>query len=105
MIDLNDDQACDWCGDFEDVTGPLEGVLCAATGQRCGSASGASRTSRTTMASPVAKDMVVRDGTKRERLRVLEVLPGGVARCVDSDQQTHFLPMERLRVVTGKGRK
>jgi len=49
--------------------------------------------------------MVVRDGAKRERLRVLEVLPGGVARCVDSDQQTHFLPTERLRVVSRKGRK
>ncbi len=57
------------------------------------------------MTSPVAKDMVVRDGAKRERLRVLEVLPGGVARCVDSDQQTHFLPTERLRVVSRKGRK
>jgi hypothetical protein len=49
--------------------------------------------------TPVAEGMVVRDGAKRERLRVLEVLPGGVARCVDTAKRIHWLPAERLRVV------
>lgn len=49
--------------------------------------------------TPVAVGMVVRDGTKRERLRVLELLPGGVARCVDTDERIHWLPTERLRAV------
>lgn len=49
--------------------------------------------------TPVEKDMVVRDGAKRERLRVLELLPGGVARCVDTAQRIHWLPAERLRAV------
>jgi len=26
--DLDDDRACDWCGDFEDIAGPLELVFC-----------------------------------------------------------------------------
>jgi hypothetical protein len=43
--------------------------------------------------------MVVRDGAKRERLRVLELLPGGVARCVDEAKRIHWLPAERLRAV------
>ena len=71
-------------------------VFSVVTGQRCGSA----RTvSRTTMTSPVAEGMVVRDGAKRERLRVLELLPGGVARCVDGARRMHWLSVERLRVV------
>jgi hypothetical protein len=37
--------------------------------------------------------------TKRERLRVLELLPSGVARCVDGAQRIHWLPAERLRAV------
>lgn len=49
--------------------------------------------------TPVAVGVVVRDGAKRERLRVLELLPGGVARCVDTDKQMHFVPAERLRAV------
>lgn len=49
--------------------------------------------------TPVAEGMVVPDGAKRERLRVLEVLPGGVARCVDGAQRTHWVPAERLRAV------
>jgi hypothetical protein len=49
--------------------------------------------------TPVEKGMVVRDRGKRERLRVLELLPGGVARCVDTAQRIHFLPAERLRAV------
>jgi hypothetical protein len=49
--------------------------------------------------TPVAEGMVVRDGAKRDRLRVLELLPGGVARCVDSAQRMHWLPAERLRAV------
>lgn len=28
MSDFYDDRACDWCGEFEDTAGPLEGVLC-----------------------------------------------------------------------------
>jgi hypothetical protein len=42
--------------------------------------------------------MVVRDGAKRERLRVLELLPG-VARCVDTAQRIHWVPADRLRAV------
>ena len=49
--------------------------------------------------TPVAEGMVVRDGAKRERLRVLELLPGGVARCVDDAQRIHWLRAERLRAV------
>jgi len=49
--------------------------------------------------TPVAEGMVVRDGAKREPLRVLEVLPGGVARCVDTARRMHWLSVERLRVV------
>jgi hypothetical protein len=49
--------------------------------------------------TPVAEGMVVRDGAKREPLRVLEVLPGGVARCVDPARRMHWLPAERLRAV------
>jgi len=49
--------------------------------------------------TPVAVGVVVRDGAKRERLRVLELLPGGVARCVDEAQRIHWLPAERLRAV------
>lgn len=41
----------------------------------------------------------MRDGAKRERLRVLELLPGGVARCVDEAQRIHWLPTKRLRAV------
>lgn len=28
MSDTDDDRACDWCDEFEDLCGPLEGVLC-----------------------------------------------------------------------------
>jgi hypothetical protein len=49
--------------------------------------------------TPVAVGVVVRAGAKRERLRVLEVLPGGVARCVDPARRMHWLSVERLRVV------
>ena len=56
--------------------------------------------------TPFAEGMVVRDGAKRERLRVLELLPGwsvrcstGVARCVDTAQRIHWVPVERLRAV------
>lgn len=28
MTGVDDDQACDCCGEFEDTAGPLEGVLC-----------------------------------------------------------------------------
>lgn len=54
---------------------------------------------RRQVVTPLEKDMVVRDGAKRERLRVLELLPGGVARCVDTAQRIHWVPAERLRAV------
>jgi hypothetical protein len=28
MATEDEDLACDWCGDFADIAGPMQGVLC-----------------------------------------------------------------------------